>query len=327
MNSLRVTDTHPNAQLNTSTHLTADLLRPRTGAVLDIDQLSPGLNYFDMYGHSVFGQTLGLDVQGRALDDGVTPQPGIVDFARQLCIQQDQLVMPRLDQHTTDVLVVDNRDQLLYDTAEGRVVGYNPAKDTTYIDALIIKESPETAGMVLGIAGADCPAIVGSARLQDGKRVIFGIHAGRKGCLGGIVENTAVALLEQGVIAGSVRIAIGPGGQTLELPLSVVQKEASANKHVASVGIWKQSAVSRFNAIDTRNPMIIYDNQADVIRRAQLAFGGLVAPSGCTIIDANTLTDRGLKSYRATTIAKAAGDHATVQEKTGRNALFTRFYW
>lgn len=329
MNSLRVTDTHPNAQLNTSTHRTAELLRPKAGNIISASELGIGINYFGMYGRNVFGQTYGIDVQGRTLEDGVTPQPGITEFAQNLGVRPDQLIMPRLDKHTTKVLVVKDRDQLCFVAAQGCSVGYDRTTDNTFIDALIIKENPETSQMVLGIHGADCPAIVGFAGLSDGTKVMFGLHAGRKGCLGGIVENTANVLLQMGVVSGSVRMAIGPGGQTLELPLDTVQAEAAVNSHDSTQGIWKNSAVVRYNGADSRKPMIIYDNQADVIRRVQIVFGdlGLLAPSGCYVIDANTLTDEKLKSYRASTIAKAAGDEASVQNKFGRNALFARFNW
>lgn len=324
MNSLAVSEVNSNAQLNTSAQRTVDYYRPILGTVIGLDQLQTGINYFSNNGF-MFGQTLGIDVQGRTETNTQSPQPGIVAFAHELGVMQEKLVMPRLDAHTNKVLVVEDQTTLQYDQSQGRTVGFDSKEDTTLIDALIIKETPETKDVVLGIHGADCPAIVGSAELADGTRVIFGLHAGRKGCLSGIVENTASELIKLGVVPGSVRIAIGPGGQTLELPIETIKKEASINEHIETSNIWEQSAMISYSKVASGEDMVIYDNQADVIRRAQLVFGPLLADAGCTIIDANTLTSEGLRSYRAMTIASSAGDEVRKQEKFGRNAIFTRF--
>ena len=71
--------------------------------------------------------------------------------------------------------------------------------------------------------------------------------------------------------------------------------------------------------------MVIYDNQADVIRRAQILLGPILAVNGSSIIDANTLTTQGLRSYRAMSVADNLNDKQMQQEKMGRNALFTFF--
>lgn len=326
MNALRVTEVNLDAQLNASTQNYADSLRPTNSNIITVDQLEYGVNYFRNRDF-IFGQTFAVDVQPRTLSDGITPQPGVIEFAHELGIEQEQLIMPKLDNHTANVLVVDSPSQLQYIAAEGRNVGYDENINTTFIDALIIKESEETRDYVLAVGGADCPTVIGSAILIDGTRVIFGVHAGRKGCLGGIVENTAERLLSIGVVPGTVNIAVGPGGQTLELPLAIIEKEAGANQHPDTLDIWQESIAGEHSSIASKEHMVIYDNQADVIRRAQLAFQDLLAQDGMTIIDANTLTVPGLKSYRATTIAKKVGDIDSEQSKVGRNALFTRFYY
>ncbi|MBP9812999.1 laccase domain-containing protein [Candidatus Saccharibacteria bacterium] len=321
---MNVSEINSNSQFNANTQRTVDLLRPRCTNLINYNQLEYGINYFENNGF-IFGQTRGINVQAIELEDGTTPQPGIVNFAHELGISQDKLVMPRLDRHTNKVLVIESASRLVHDKSQGRTVGYDPEHDTTYIDSLIVIESPETEGIVLGIHGADCPGIVGSGKLNNGNRFIFGLHAGRKGCLSGIIENTARELHRLGVINGSVRIAIGPGGQTLELPIETIQKEAATNQNQSTTSIWKESAVISYSKLSDRKKMVIYDNQADVIRRAQILLGPILAVNGSSIIDANTLTTQGLRSYRAMSVADNLNDKQMQQEKMGRNALFTFF--
>lgn len=324
MNSLRVHEVNNNPQLNTQTHDYARRLRPLDGAtVVESAELLKGLNEF-IVGNSIFGQTFDMDVEPRS-DDGDNPQAGIIAFADTLGIRQNQLIMPYLAKHTTNVLVVSDDEQLRYFPSEGRKTGYNADSDSIEYDALIIKKNQQTKQYVLAITGADCPSVIGSAQLDDGSEIIFGIHAGRKGCLGGIIENTAAELRKLGVKSGTMSILVSAGGQTLELPLSMIEAEAQQNNHTETADIWQQSVVTTYSRLDSRQENVIYDNQADAIRRTQLAFNDLLAEDAFAIVDANTLTERGLKSYRGLTIAKKAGDILTAEDKIGRNAIYTRF--
>ena len=324
MNSLRIHDVHTNPQLNTQTHQYAKQIRPEKGRIIRTSELHPGLNEVIINGH-VFGQTFDIDVEARS-DDGVHPQAGIINFAAKLGIAQDKLVMPYLSDHTTNVKVISSPESLRYYPQEGRVTAYDYASESRSFDAVIITESDATQDYVLAITGADCPSVVGSGFLSNNTRFIFGIHAGRKGCLGGIIENTAEQLIEMGVEPGSVNLIIAPGGQTLELPLSVLDNDSQHNKHISTHDIWKESVVTSYSDIATKQRNVIYDNQADVIRRTLLAFGSLIEnDESVAIIDANTLSEPGLKSYRGQTIAKNNNDVPTVQLKSGRNAIYTRF--
>ena len=73
-------------------------------------------------------------------------------------------------------------------------------------DALVTDE-PE---LVLGVLTADCAPVLFRGTNGAGKSVIGAAHAGWKGALGGILENTITAMLELGAQKDSVRAVIGP---------------------------------------------------------------------------------------------------------------------
>jgi copper oxidase (laccase) domain-containing protein len=326
MNSLRVSEIHPDSQLNTNTIRTANTYRQDAigdNTVVSAEQLKKGINYLTVAGVTV-GQTFAIDVEPRS-DDGQNPQPGIIAFAKELGILQEQLSMPRLSQHTTNVLVVEGLKELNFTPEEGRLSGFDEETGSEFFDSLIIKRTTETEKLVLAITGADCPSVVGQAQLSDGTEVLIGIHAGRKGCLGGIIEKTADALRALDIIPGSLRLVVGPGGQVMELPLEVIEKEALQNSYAQTAEVWHDSITVEYSKIDTRKSTVVYDNHADVVRRTRLVFDGLFATDGLAVIDANTITTEGLKSHRAKTIAASKEDSLAVDSKLGRNALFTRF--
>ncbi|MEO1968943.1 MAG: peptidoglycan editing factor PgeF [Sphingomonadaceae bacterium] len=70
-------------------------------------------------------------------------------------------------------------------------------------DALVTK----VPGLLLGIVTADCGPVLFVDR-QAG--VVGAAHAGWRGALGGVVENTVVAMEELGAKRGRIRSAIGP---------------------------------------------------------------------------------------------------------------------
>ncbi len=324
-NTAGISPTNKNVHYNAGILRAGEITRHLEGCVVKESDLTPGINYFENHGFR-FGQTAYIDVQPIASTDQELPQPGIIQFAKDLGIRQDQLVMPKLDRHTNKVLLVNSQKELKLERLEGRSVGFNLEENNTFIDSLIIQETEQTKDIVLAITGADCPSVVGRALLDTGDRVIFGIHAGRKGCLGGIVENTAEKLKVIGVLPGTVQLAVGPGGQALELPLETIEQEAALNLSSLTQDLWHKSSVISYSTRTDRKTMVIYDNQADVIRRTTISFNNLLASDGLSIIDANTVTSDRLKSYRAMTIAANSNNEVLKRSKIGRNALFTRFY-
>jgi len=70
-------------------------------------------------------------------------------------------------------------------------------------DAMVTKAK----GITLGILTADCvPVLLADTR----KRIIGAAHAGWKGALGGVLENTVAAMIDLGAKPETIAVAIGP---------------------------------------------------------------------------------------------------------------------
>lgn len=65
-------------------------------------------------------------------------------------------------------------------------------------------------GIALGILTADCAPVLFTGLTAAGRPVIGAAHAGWKGALGGVLENTVKAMLAKGAAPESLRAAIGP---------------------------------------------------------------------------------------------------------------------
>lgn len=76
-------------------------------------------------------------------------------------------------------------------------------KERVEADALVSK----TPGTVLGILTADCTPVVFA---DDENKVIGAAHAGWKGALSGILENTIKKMEELGANKHNIKVAIGP---------------------------------------------------------------------------------------------------------------------
>lgn len=77
-------------------------------------------------------------------------------------------------------------------------------KEAPEADALVTK----TPGIILGILTADCLPVL----FADIKRGIIGAaHAGWKGAMGGVLENTLEAMQALGAVLADITVAIGPG--------------------------------------------------------------------------------------------------------------------
>lgn len=94
----------------------------------------------------------------------------------------------------------------LYQTHSNEVVRVREpwtADKAPQADAMVT----DRPGIALGILTADCAPVL----LADGKSGIIGAaHAGWKGALGGVLENTVKAMVEMGAKAPKIVAAIGP---------------------------------------------------------------------------------------------------------------------
>lgn len=68
----------------------------------------------------------------------------------------------------------------------------------------------DKAGIVLGVLTADCAPVLFYGEKLDGSPVIGGAHAGWKGAVGGVLENTLAAMQELGADMKTVRACVGP---------------------------------------------------------------------------------------------------------------------
>lgn len=76
-------------------------------------------------------------------------------------------------------------------------------EESPKVDAMVTA----TKGIALGILAADCAPVL----LADGQaRVAGAAHAGWRGALGGVVENTVAAMVAKGARPERIRAAIGP---------------------------------------------------------------------------------------------------------------------
>lgn len=95
---------------------------------------------------------------------------------------------------------------ILHQTHSSQVVSVTskePFEKTPYADALVTNQS----NIFLGIKTADCAPVL----LADvDNRVIGAAHAGWRGAVGGILENTLAAMEELGASRGNILAMIGP---------------------------------------------------------------------------------------------------------------------
>jgi len=93
-----------------------------------------------------------------------------------------------------------------------------------------------TAGLALGVTGADCGVVL---FCDPGARVIGAAHAGWKGALEGVLENTIAAMERIGASRPAIRAALGPtiGRESYEVGPEFVERfKAADRRNVAFFG-------------------------------------------------------------------------------------------
>ena len=115
--------------------------------------------------------------------------------------------------------VAENRSRAmaLLDVAEDRLVTLHQAHtaDVLTVDAPFASGARPVAdgmvttcrGLALGILTADCAPVLFADRKGG---VVGAAHAGWKGALGGVLDNTVARMVENGAKAGNIVAAIGP---------------------------------------------------------------------------------------------------------------------
>ncbi|RGP41723.1 Laccase domain protein [Altererythrobacter insulae] len=139
--------------------------------------------------HGFFGHSDGAYQFGYGGDGAQSEISAVRQNAAQAILAGGKLVTPH-QTHSADVIVVDDGWD---DCAIGRPEA----------DALVTA----TPGLVLGIVTADCASVL-LADLQAG--IVGAAHAGWRGAVGGVLENTVDAMVKLGANTNAISAAIGP---------------------------------------------------------------------------------------------------------------------
>lgn len=129
-----------------------------------------------------------------AYDKG-DPHPNVDENRRRICALLEaapHALITARQVHSADVLVVDRPLTRDKDT------GQFPAAD-----ALVTSEP----GLILGVMTADCVPIL---LVDPTQKIIAAVHAGWKGAVGGIIQNTLDEMQRLGAKPASIIAAIGP---------------------------------------------------------------------------------------------------------------------
>lgn len=316
------------------------LKKPHTEALLSLgyNTIEPSQESGIVLITPKLGYSVDLDIEPRPDEfNNSIPQEGITAFASILGIDSQDLLTPYPFNHTNRVIVVEGPGDVVFVADEGRTVPYDRNAENPYFDGIIVPKNEFTKDMVLSFTGADCVPIVGHAMSRSGQEFIFGMHAGRKGSLTGVIENTIQKLRELDIDFSTIQAVVGAGAQAIEIPVETLEKEVAQNpSDITKTLIGKtamemldSSVVSVYSNINehrhgnTQNATkALFDNQLDAALRLRICLGD----NGTLFcVDANTITDDNFKSYRRQTMALQTGDKALADLKAGRNMTFVRF--
>lgn len=96
-------------------------------------------------------------------------------------------------------------------------------------------------GLAIGVLTADCAPVLFYGRKADGSPVIGAAHAGWKGAVGGVLDNTVRKMLDLGADIASLRACIGPciaqgSYEVTESFLAPFEQEDPANERFFKAG-------------------------------------------------------------------------------------------
>ena len=163
---------------------------------------------------------------------------------------------------------------------------WDPA-DAPRADAL----ATDRPGIALGILTADCVPVLFAGQAAGGRPVIGAAHAGWRGAIAGVLEETVAAMRRLGAEPGTIRAAIGPciGARSYEV-----------GPEFAAPFLAQDPANARFFAPGRRDGHPLFDIAgyvADRLARLGLAGVGRIAADTCA-------EDRRFFSYRRSTLHK-----------------------
>jgi len=180
--------------------------------------------------HGFFGRDGGISTGAYAgLNTGPGPSSGFGDdkadvaenrrrCAQILAVAPDHL-LTAYQTHSSDVLIVDKP----WDGAPARA------------DAMV----SATPGLAIGALAADCMPFL---FLDPGARIIGAAHAGWRGALGGVLENTVAKMASLGADPENIRAAVGPCMRQPDFEVGVDLLEQFVSKYPESIRFFAPGA-------------------------------------------------------------------------------------
>jgi polyphenol oxidase len=222
--------------------------------------------FFTRKGGVSEGIYAGLNVGAGSQDDPERVQENRRRAAAHFGHEAAQIVTP-WQVHSPDAVIVD-----------GPFTGEKPQADG------IVTATP---GVIIGVVTADCGPILFA---DDEARVIGAAHAGWKGALYGVLENTIRAMEELGAQRSRIRAVLGP---------SISQSNYEVSEGYKATFTEQDQAYARFFASSDRERHAMFDLRAFTLMQLERAGIEAAMTPDCTYAD-----EANFFSYRRTTHRK-----------------------
>ena len=246
--------------------LTSPSIEAKTHALLESAGVSHG--YFTRRGGVSSGLYKGLNVGSGSNDAPEAVAENRLRAAKFMNPRCEAVITP-WQVHSPDAVIVD-----------GPFQGEKPKADG------IVTATP---GLVIGVVTADCGPIL----FSDPKaRVIGAAHAGWKGAMDGVLENSIAAMEKLGARRAAIRAVLGP---------SISQRNYEVGPEFVSAFLAKDPGFKRFFTPSPRPDHCMFDLRTFTLRRLEAAGVECAMTDDCTYADEDNFY-----SYRRATHRKEA---------------------
>jgi polyphenol oxidase len=244
--------------------LSSETPNPKTHALLDSDGIRHG--FFTRKGGVSSGLYKGLNVGSGSQD---APE-AVAENRRRAAIfinPQSEAVVTPWQVHSPDAVIID-----------APFHGEKPKADGI---------ATATPGLVIGVVTADCGPIL----FCDPKAGIIGAaHAGWKGAMDGVLENTIIAMEKLGARRGGIRAVLGP---------SISQRNYEVGPEYVAAFTGRDSGFKRFFTPSAHPDHAMFDLRAFTLHKLEAAGVECAMTDDCTYAD-----EENFFSYRRTTHRK-----------------------
>jgi polyphenol oxidase len=237
---------------------------PKTHALLDSDGIRHG--FFTRKGGVSSGLYKGLNVGSGSQDAPEAVAENRRRAAKFMNPQSEAIVTP-WQVHSPDAVIVD-----------ASFHGEKPKADG------IVTATP---GLVIGVVTADCGPIL----FSDPKAGVIGAaHAGWKGAMDGVLENTIAAMEKLGARRGDIRAVLGP---------SISQPNYEVGPEYVAAFTGRDSGFKRFFTPSARPDHSMFDLRAFTLHQLESASVECAMTEDCTYAE-----EENFFSYRRATHRK-----------------------